>query len=171
MDPPLRFTVPDGWNGIQELPNYIELQPFTDDSEQLVFLAPSVAYAPCSLTDFETLPTGREDLVAWLKANKGLSVELVGSLKMGNVEAQQLDVGLGDGCPGQSLQRLFLINSDPNGTHGDSRWVVTPGPPAPIFVVSAGARSLIAAVGVSPAKLATFLPDARTVLSTLEVGP
>ena len=83
MDPPIRFTVPEGWNGIEELPNYIELQPFTDESSQLVFLTPSVAYAPCSLTDFETLPTGREDLVAWLKADKGLSVEVVGSLEVG----------------------------------------------------------------------------------------
>ena len=90
---------------------------------------------------------------------------------MGNVEAEQLDVGLGDGCPGQTLQRLFLINSARQGTDGDSRWVVTPGPPAPIFVVSAGSKTLVAVVGSSPAKLAKFLTDARTVLSTLEIRP
>jgi class 3 adenylate cyclase len=171
MQPPIQFTVPAGWNGVKELSNYLEIDRFDDDSQQLVFMAPSVGYAACSLTEYSTLPSGREDLVKWLQANKGLAVRLVGSVKLGDVEAQQLDVGLGDGCKGQSVQRLFLIQTTPNATTGDDRWVVTPGPPEPVYIVSAGDRSLVAMVGSPASKLDTFLVDVRTVLSSLEIQP
>ena len=171
MQPPIQFTVPAGWNGVKELSNYLEIDRFDDDSQQLVFMAPSVGYAACSLTDYQTLPSGREDLVKWLQANKGLAVRLVGSVKLGDVEAQQLDIGLGDGCAGQSVQRLFLIQTTPNATTGDDRWVVTPGPPEPVYVVSAGDRSLVALVGSPASKLDSFLVDVRSVLSSLGVQP
>jgi class 3 adenylate cyclase len=171
MEPAIEFTVPDGWNGIQELPNYLEIDRLGDDGEQLAFMVPSVGYVPCSLTEFETLPSDRESLVAWLRADKGLSVRVVGTVKLGSVEAQQLDVGLGNGCKGQSVQRLFLIQSDPKGTHGDERWVVTPGPPMPVYAMNAGDRSVVAMVGSAPSKLDRFVVDARTVLSSLRIGP
>ncbi len=169
--PSLEFTVPDGWNGITELPNFLEIDSSADENEQLVFLGPSVGYAPCSSTDFVTLPARREDLVAWLMANKGLSITLAGTLPIGNVEAQELDVGLGDGCANHLGQPLFLIQRQPNGTTGDDRWVVTPGPASPAYFIDAGDRTLVALVGSPASKLDAFTRDVRTVLSSLEVGP
>jgi class 3 adenylate cyclase len=171
MKPPIRFSVPEGWNGYSELPNFIEIDLFKDDREQLVLMFPSVGYVPCSATEFVTLPSRREDLVAWLLANQGLSVHVTGTLSLGDAEAQQLEVGLGDGCKGQAVQPLFLIQTSPNGTNGDDRWVVTPGPAAPLYLIDAGGRTLLGLVGSPPSKLEAFQVDARTVLSSLDVSP
>jgi class 3 adenylate cyclase len=171
MKPPIQFSVPEGWSGFSELPNFVEIDLFKDEREQLILMFPSVGYVPCSTTEFVTLPSRREDLAAWLLANRGLSVHVTGTLGLGDAEAQELEVGLGDGCQGQAVQPLFLIQNSPNGTNGDDRWVVTPGPAAPIYLIDAGGRTLVGLVGSPPSKLDAFKVDARTVLSSLDVSP
>ncbi len=170
FEPTIDFTVPDGWSGNVEIPNYLELSPFGVDNEGLAFMTPSIGFVPCSTTEYTPLPERREDLVEWIRTNPGLEVAVAGTVTLGGVEAVELQVGLGDGCHGMAVQPLFLIRKlGQNFLDQNDRWSITQGRASPIFVMDIGGRTVVALIGASDAKLDAFSRDAKTVLSSLEI--
>jgi len=174
MRPALTFTVGDGWNAITELPNFVEIDRFGDDSLQLAFITPSVGYEACT-TDHVALPTKRDALLTWLRGDAALSTTLVGPVSLGGIDAIEVDVGLGTGCgadQARTPQPLFLIRYVPNGfPDTEDRWIVTEGPASPIYLIDAGdGTTVVAMIGAPPSKLAAFVPQAKSVIATLEVG-
>jgi len=172
MRPALTFTVGDGWNAITELPNFVEIDRFGDDSLQLAFITPSVGYAPCTMDTYVALPAHREDLATWLLSNPSLSVTLAGTISLGNAEAQQLDISLGTGCPTPIVeQAVFQIRKLSGFTDPDDRVTVTTGRTLPTYLIDAGdGRTLVAMIDAPPSKLAAFVPQARSVFASLHVG-
>ena len=171
MQPGFSFTAGDGWNVTTELPNYIEMETFGDDSQQLAFMSPSVGFAPCTADELVTVPARREDLVAWLSANPGLDVKMAGAVVLGTTEAQELVIGLGDRCTtGLGEQPLFQVGTFANANQNpEVAWVITAGPPDPTYLIDADGTTLVVLTDAPAAKMDAFQRRVKEVLSSLEV--
>jgi hypothetical protein len=118
FEPPLTYTVPDGWSNPDDLPGEFMLLPpganvhGVDPGRSDYIGVYSTTAAPlqdCSGRPDKTVPRSAEDYVAWLEANPALDVSDPVQITVGIHEGTSVDVALRPGkgpCPDPTVGRF-----------------------------------------------------------------
>lgn len=106
FQPPVTFTVPDGWEKVADTAPYLQLRPLGSDVAGIHLFRDAVAASQDAACPAEAEPgVGRTstELVAWLRARPGLVVSTPAMATVGGLRGLSVDVAIkGDwteSCP------------------------------------------------------------------------
>jgi hypothetical protein len=129
FEPPVTYTLPEGWLIAGDAPDYFALQPVTSDLIGIhLFRTPLAASQAldCPITPAPGVGTAAAELVDWIAARPGLTVGEPVAVSLGGLGGLRLDVAIVEGwavsCPfagGLPTVPLFVSPTDP-----DFRWVI-----------------------------------------------
>lgn len=128
FQPPLTFSVPDGWELANDTPTYLQLRPAGSDVAGIHLFRNAVAASqdPACPSDPE-LGVGNtsSELVAWMRGLPGLVVSTPAMATVGGLPGVSVDIGIREdwtqSCPfANGNPTVPLFNSNGAGYH----WIV-----------------------------------------------
>jgi hypothetical protein len=127
--PAVTYTLPAGWQNIDDLATYLSLNPFANDAVGIHFFKdpPPMSQATgCPSATEVAVGTSSADLVKWIRARPGLTVSQPAIATIDGLPATQIDVRIIDGwtdsCPFANGIPTVPLFYRP-GTDG-YRWVI-----------------------------------------------
>jgi len=130
LEPPLTYTVADGWANWEDLPgNFLLLPPGASlvgvnpgTSDYLGVYASVAQPGKCTGRVAENVDLSFDAYVAWLTANKALQVTDPQEVKVGGLPGVKVDVtmkaGPGDGCPDGPYADVYVGKLPSDLLHG-----------------------------------------------------
>ncbi len=192
--PPVGLTVPSGWDGLIELPNFLAIGPLGDPAREgsaityavgarIVILRPSIAYVPCTVLDqsiayppeaIKVLGPSRDDLIAWLQADRGITLTGARAISLGFADALSFDARSSGDCPSKvATQALLAIRSSATDVDNIARrdFGLRAGETQRLLITEVGGQPILIAIAAGNGDLDSFSRTAMSVLSSLKPIP
>jgi hypothetical protein len=106
FSPPVTFTLPDGWENVNDASTYLSLNPLGNDAVGIHLFRdpPAMSQATgCPAATEVAVGTSSGELVKWIRARPGLKVGAPAMATIGGLPATALDLSIIDGwtdsCP------------------------------------------------------------------------
>jgi hypothetical protein len=156
FEPPLTYTVTEGWANWEDLPgNFLLLPPGATlvgvnpgTSDYLGVYASVVQPGKCTGRPAEGVDQSFDAYVAWLTSNKGLNVTAAKDVTVGGLSGVKVDVTIkppGDGCPDGVYADVYIGKDPSDLLHG-----VNPGYFLRLYLLRNASR--IVAIEIADAK-------------------
>ncbi len=127
FQPPLTFTVPDGWELVADTPTWVQLRPAGTQNIGIYLFRDAFALSQdpaCPTTAEPGVGTTSTELTAWLRGLPGLVASSPALVTVGGLRGTSLDLAIKadwtESCPfADGLPTVPLIRND-----GIERWVL-----------------------------------------------
>ena len=175
FEPPLTYTVTEGWANWEDLPgNFLLLPPGSTlvgvnpgTSDYLGVYASVVQPGKCTGVAAENVDQSFDAYVAWLTSNKALDVTKPKNVTIGGLAGVTVDVtmnaGPGDGCPDGAYADVYVGKQPSDLAHG-----VNPGYSLRLYLLRNGSR--IVAIEIADAKGGSNYDDWPTAADAVVAG-
>jgi len=128
FQPPVTFTVPDGWELVTDSAGYLELRPAGSEVTGIYLFRDVVAASQdpaCPTAAEPGIGSTSTDLVLWIRSLAGLTASTPAMVTVGGLRGTSLDIGIVPGwtasCPfANGLPTVALLVGETSGL----RWVV-----------------------------------------------
>jgi hypothetical protein len=130
FQPGLRYSVPEGWGNLEDLPgNFLLLPPGATlagvnpgTSDYIGAYTSVVAPGRCTGQPSEDVPLTFDGLVGWITSNPRVNVTGVHDVSVGGLDGVVMDVSLraakGDGCPDGVYADVYVGTGPSSLVHG-----------------------------------------------------
>lgn len=171
FDPPIGYTVPDGWVNLEDLPGNFLLQ-MTDDVRYLGIYQNVRAPAECAEAWAAGVGGTVDDLAGWYTSHPGLTTTEPEDVKVGGLSGVFLDISLDPSwdvtCPYSEGQPVvpFIIGNGISGLHH----VILPGSEERIYLLEWNGGNVAIEVGPEGESLDEYLIEVLPIIESLSFG-
>lgn len=173
FQPPLTFTLPDGWELVSDTPTFVQLRPAGEANLGIYLFRDAFA-----LSQDETCPTTPEpgvgttgtELVAWLRGLPGVVASTPALVTVGGLRGSSIDLAIRAdwtaSCPfANGLPTVPLIRND-----GIDRWVLAGSERLRFYIldVPGGGTVIVDVDDFEGSQIDTLIADATPIIRSFE---
>jgi hypothetical protein len=173
FQPPLTFTLPDGWELVTDTPGWIQLRPAGTENLGLYVFRDATALSQdpaCPATDEPGVGTTSTELIAWLRDRPGVVASSPALVTVGGLRGAAIDLAIkadwSESCPfANGLPTAPLIHND-----AVERWVLAGSERLRFYVldVPGGGNIVIDVDDFEGSQIDTLIADATPIIKSFQ---